>query len=119
MNVARWSISAKAEKEHYLFSGEFFLFFAFLGILLSAAAARAGGVEGSDRMVLANLAGLEPLPVTDMAKGSARGHAAGSRAGVDIPVTQPTVRLWDDFGAFSLPAIGNTVVTISTGSTGQ
>ncbi|HUC17128.1 MAG TPA: hypothetical protein VMA37_05520 [Acetobacteraceae bacterium] len=90
-----------------------------LGLCLSCATARAGEFGANDQIVLAALAGVQPLPVGEMAKESARGLGDANQAGVNIPLTEPSVRLWDDFGAFSPPSIGNTVVTIGTGSSGQ
>ncbi len=102
----------------YVLSGALFLLLSLFAAVVSAGTARAGELGSSDQLVLAALAGVEPLPVGEMAKEAARGIGLGSQAGVHIPITEPTVRLWDDFGAFSPSSIGNTVVTISTG-TGQ
>jgi len=90
-----------------------------LGLSFSCATARAGEFGANDQIVLAALAGVQPLPVGEMAKESARGLGNANQAGVHIPMTEPSVRLWDDIGAFSPSSIGNTVVTIGTGSSGQ
>jgi hypothetical protein len=81
--------------------------------------ARAGELGANDQLVLAALAGAQPLPIGEMAKEAARGLGGGTEAGVHIPITEPAVRLWDDFGAFSPSSIGNTSVAINTGGSGQ
>lgn len=85
------------------------------GLSLAAAPARAGNLGSSDQLVLAALAGVQPLPVDEMAKQSARGFENGQQMGVHLPITEPTVQLWDDVGTVSPSSIGNTVVTITAG----
>lgn len=109
----------KAGGGHRIFCGSLFLLLLLFGIALSAATARASELGPSDQLVLAALSGVQPLPVGEMAKESARGFPGGTEAGVHIPVTAPSVRLWDDLGAFSPSSIGNTVVTITTGGSVQ
>ena len=119
MNGARRSKKSKAVGVHRILCGSLFLLLLLFGFALSAATARAGELGPSDQLVLAALSGVQPLPLGEMAKESARGLPGGTEAGVHIPITAPSVRLWDDVGAFSPSSIGNTVVTITTGGSLQ
>jgi len=104
---------------HGVLAGGFFLLFLLLGVCLPGTGARAGEAGTNDQIVLAALAGVQPLPIGEMAKESARGFAVPGTSALPIPMTAPSVRLWDDAGAFSPSSIGNTVVTISTGGASQ
>ncbi len=119
MDGARGIIGLKAWRVLRAFGRVPVLLLLLLGLSVSCAPAWAGEFGASDQVVLAALAGVQPLPVGEMAKESARGFENANQAGTHIPITEPSVRLWDDFGAFSPPSIGNTVVTIGTGSSGQ
>jgi hypothetical protein len=119
MAGARWSKGLSVGRGHSVLFIAAILLLLPLAVSLFAVTARAGQVGAGDESVLSALAGVQPLPVGEMAKESARGLGGETEAGVHIPVTVPTVRLWDDFGAFSPSSIGNTVVTISTGGAGQ
>jgi hypothetical protein len=119
MDGTRGIIGQEAWRLPRVFGRVSVLLLLFLGLSVSCATAWAGEFGASDEIVLAALAGVQPLPVGEMAKESARGLENANQAGVHIPLTEPSVRLWDDFGAFSPPSIGNTVVTIGTGSSGQ
>jgi hypothetical protein len=119
MSGARWSMGSGTGRWLGVLFGSAFLLVLLFGAALSAAPARAGDLGSGDELVLAALGGVRPLPIGEMAKESARGAAIGTEAGVHIQQMQPTVRLWDDFGAFSPSSIGNTVVTISTSDTSQ
>ncbi len=116
MTRARWRIGSKAGGGLHVPGGVLFVALMLFAISLPAAAARAGELGTNDTIVLAALGGVEPLPVGEMAKESARGIGNGAEPSVEIPIAQPTVRLWDDFGAFSPSSIGNTIVTISSGA---
>jgi hypothetical protein len=115
MAGARRSIGWDPRRGCGALSAALLLLFALLAASLCSTTAQAGELGANDQLVLAALAGTEPLPLGEMARESARGFEGESQAGVHIPVTVPMVRLWDDVGAFSPPSISNTMVTISSG----
>ncbi|MGH7119809.1 MAG: hypothetical protein ACREFP_12605 [Acetobacteraceae bacterium] len=54
-----------------------------------------------------------------MAREAARRSGDGTLREVRIPSSAPGVRLWDDVGAASAPAIGVTTATIGAGGSGN
>ena len=118
MRDPRRNGDAIAGKGYGVLAGGFFLLL-LLGVCLPGTAARAGEAGANDQIVLAALGGVQPLPIGDMAKETARGFAVPGQSAMPMPMTAPSVRLWDDTGAFSPSSIGNTIVTISTGGASQ
>jgi hypothetical protein len=115
MRGARWSSDPEREGGSTFLCGAVLLGLLLFGIPLAAATARANEAGSGEQVVLAALSALQPLPAGEMARQTARGVEDGNQVGAHITVSVPTVRLWDDFGAFSPPSISSTIVTISSG----
>jgi hypothetical protein len=84
-----------------------------------SAAAWARDLGTRELLLFSAFARARPLVVAENVGKPGRRFELGTPSDAHVPAPEPSVRLWDDFGAFSPASIADSIVTIRSGGNVQ